>query len=176
MPLSHQRPQYCCHATRYPIHGSPTQQVRSIEYRQRHKRRVGQDSQDKRSHLPRAPYSLDDAEVVGSQCCEEDIRTVCVAELVCDDAYDDGTEGQAVEDWKGDGKLVFDVEDGGEDCGGDCEEDKDAGERCGCESRGGRHGWCALARVLDSLACMERSSVCRFVAKVKGVVRLCQAS
>jgi len=54
-----------------------------------------------------------------------------------------------VEDGKGDCKLVLGVEDGGEDGGGDCEEDEDAGERCGCESRGGRHGWCTLARVLN---------------------------
>ena len=39
-----------------------------------------------------------------------------------------------MEDGKGDCELVFGIEDGGENGGGDCEEDEDAGERCGCEA------------------------------------------
>ena len=54
-----------------------------------------------------------------------------------------------MEDGEGDGELMLGIEDGSEDGGGDCKEDEDACERCGCESRGGRHGWCTLARVLN---------------------------
>ena len=72
--------------------------------------------------------------MVGGQRSEENICTVCVAELVCEDADEDGAKGQAVEDGKGDCELVFGVEDGGEDGGGDCKEDEDTGERCGCEA------------------------------------------
>jgi len=72
--------------------------------------------------------------MVGGQRSKEDIRAVCVAELICEDADEDGAQGQAVEDGKGDRELVFGVEDGGEDGGGDGEEDEDARERCGCEA------------------------------------------